>query len=183
MSQSNKVSKTKQWIEEIIVGLNFCPFAKKELLNDSIHYFESALGQIKPALLEIIEQCQYLSNNPEIETSFIIFNRGFRHFDKYLELVDYANELIITSGYEGVFQLASFHPDYCFAGEDIDDAANYTNRSPYPTIHIIREESLARVLAVYKNPEEIPANNIELARCKGGLFFQEILERIQRVHP
>ena len=173
------VNQTKQWLEEIIVGMNFCPFAKKELVSNTIHYYVSNQGQTKLALEEVIEQCRYLEQHDEIETSLIIFNKGFKNFDKYLELLDYANDLLADSGYEGIFQLASFHPDYCFEGEDIDDAANYTNRSPYPIIHILREESLERVLNVYKNPEEIPENNIEIAREKGSEFFRKVLARIQ----
>ncbi|NQY62134.1 MAG: DUF1415 domain-containing protein, partial [Alteromonadaceae bacterium] len=162
------VNQTKQWIEEIIVGLNFCPFAKKELVADSIHYFVSKQGQTKFALEEVMEQCRYLQQHEELETSLVIFKTGFKDFNKYLELLDYANDLLADTGYEGIFQLASFHPEYCFEGEDIDDAANYTNRSPYPIIHILREESLERVLNVYKNPEEIPDDNIEFAREKGS---------------
>ncbi len=79
-----------------------------------------------------------------------------------------------------MFQLASFHPDYVFEGEDVDDASNYTNRSPLPTLHLIREESMAKVLAVYNNPEQIPENNIALARDKTSQYFQRILKQIHR---
>jgi len=173
------INQTKQWLEEIIVGLNFCPFAKKELVANSIHYHVSKLKQTKLALAEVIEQCRFMAEHEDIETSLIIFDLGYKSFDKYLELLDYANDLLASSGFEGTFQLASFHPEYCFEGEAYDDAANYTNRSPYPMIHIIREESLERVLNVYKNPEDIPDNNIELARAKGNEFFKQVLERIQ----
>jgi len=182
MSKTIEVLQTQQWLEEIIVGLNFCPFAKKELVNESIYYYLSELNKVKMALVELLEQCQYLQKHPKLETSLIIYQSGFRSFERYLELVDYANELIISSGFEGIFQLASFHPEYVFAGDDYDDAANFTNRSPYPTIHIIREESLAKVLSVYKNPEQIPVNNIELARQKGTLFFENILNGIHEKH-
>ncbi|NQZ81904.1 MAG: DUF1415 domain-containing protein [Colwellia sp.] len=182
MSKPIEVLQTQQWLEEIIVGLNFCPFAKKELVNDSIYYHLSKLNKIKTALVELIDQCKYLHENPELETSLVIYPTGFRHFERYLELVEHANELLISSGYEGIFQLASFHPEYVFAGDDFDDAANFTNRSPYPTIHIIREDSLAKVLSVYKNPEQIPVNNIELAREKGVQFFEQVLNRIHEQH-
>jgi len=173
-----EIQHTKDWLEQVIVGLNFCPFAKKELVNDSIHYHVSQQKQHKLALSEFAQQCEYLSDNKNIETSLLIYSKGFRQFDKYLSLVDYANELLEQLGYEGIFQLASFHPQYCFEGEYFNDAANFTNRSPYPTIHIIREESMARVLSVYKNPEEIPDNNIDLARHKGNQYFENILNSI-----
>ncbi len=181
-SDSSVVSATKQWLAEIIIGLNFCPFAKKEFVNNSICYYESKQSQVKPALHEFIEQCRYLQAHPELETTLLIYNDGFRSFERYLDLVDYANDLLVDSGFEGVFQLASMHPEYCFEGEDFDEASNYTNRSPYPIIHIIREASMARVLAVYNEPEKIPENNIALANEKGVNFFKDTLARIHSKH-
>ena len=178
----SEVSATKQWLEEVIIGLNFCPFAKKEFVNNTIHYHSSSANQVKVALNELIEQCRYLQMHDELETTLIIYNEGFRSFDRYLDLVDYGNDLLVDSGFEGIFQLASMHPEYCFEGEDYDDSSNYTNRSPYPIIHIIREVSMARVLSVYNEPEKIPENNIVLANEKGANFFQEILKRIHLNH-
>jgi len=180
-TEVSEISQTRQWIEDVIVRLNFCPFAKKELINNSIHYYLSENKKIKGALEELFEQYIYLQNNPSIETSLIIFDQGFKSFEQYLELIDYANELLIDSTYDGVFQLATFHPDYYFDGVGIDDAENYTNRSPYPVIHILREESLTRVLSTYKNPENIPENNIALAQEKGRHYFEEILKKIKHV--
>ena len=176
----NRVQEqTKQWITDIIVGLNFCPFAKKELVNNTIHYHVSQHKKLKLALAEFIEQCHYLQQNSDIETSLVIYESSFQQFEDYLDLVAYAEDLLVDSGFEGIFQIASFHPDYYFEGEDINDAANFTNRSPYPTLHLIREESMARVLSVYNNPEEIPENNIALARTKGEDFFKRVLSNIK----
>lgn len=174
-----EITHTREWIKEIIIGLNFCPFAKKELVNDTIHYYVSPQKKLKPALTEIIEQCDYLQKNSTIETSLVIFDEGFKSFEQYLELVDYANDLMIDLELDGIFQLATFHPEYYFDGADFDDAENYTNRAPYPTIHILREESLTRVLSTYKNPENIPENNIQLAKAKGSAYFEQILKRIK----
>ncbi|WP_082627178.1 DUF1415 domain-containing protein [Colwellia sp. TT2012] len=179
---SAAVNATKQWLDEIIIGLNFCPFAKKEFVNNSIRYHQSTLEQVKPALEELLEQCQYLQKHDDIETTLIIYSDGFRGFDRYLDLVDYANDLLIDSGFEGIFQLATMHPEYCFADDDFDAASNFTNRSPYPMLHIIREASMAKVLALYKEPEKIPENNIALAEQKGSAFFQNVLSRIHQKH-
>ncbi|MBL4940616.1 MAG: DUF1415 domain-containing protein [Colwellia sp.] len=176
------VEATKQWLHEIVIGLNFCPFAKKEFVNNTIYYYESAQNQVKSALHELIEQCRYLQAHPELETTLIIYNDGFRGFDRYLDLVDYADDLLVDSDFEGVFQLATMHPEYCFEGADFDDASNFTNRSPYPIIHIIREASMARVLSVYNEPEKIPDHNIVLAQVKGADFFQQTLTRIHQQH-
>jgi len=179
---SPTVAATKAWLSDIIIGLNFCPFAKKEFVNNTICYHESNAEQVKVALHELIEQCRYLQTHPELETTLIIYNNGFRSFERYLDLVDYANDLIVDSGFEGIFQLASMHPEYCFDGEDYDDASNFTNRSPFPIIHIIREASMARVLAVYNEPEKIPENNIALANEKGADYFTTILASIRNRH-
>lgn len=176
------VAATKAWLSDIIIGLNFCPFAKKEFVNNTICYHESNAEQVKVALHELIEQCRYLQNHPEIETTLIIYNNGFRSFDRYLDLVDYANDLIVDSGFEGVFQVASMHPEYCFDSEDYDDASNFTNRSPYPMLHLIREASMAKVLAVYNEPEKIPENNIALANEKGADYFKTTLASIRNRH-
>ncbi len=181
-NEQGVVSATKQWLNEIIIGLNFCPFAKKEFVNNTIHYHLSQTEQVKAALHEFIEQCRYLQAHDELETTLIIYSGGFRRFERYLDLVDYANDLLVDSGFEGIFQLASMHPEYCFDGEAYDDASNFTNRSPYPIIHIIRETSIAKVLSVYNEPEKIPKNNITLANEKGADFFQQVLTRIHQKH-
>lgn len=174
------ISQTKQWLDEVVIGLNFCPFAKKEFVNNTIHYEVSGQGQIDKALEDFVLQCEYLAAQPDIETSLLIFTTGFRQFDRFLDVVDYANDLIIEQGYEGQFQVANFHPDYLFEGEDPGSASHYTNRSPYPTLHLIREASMEKVLDHYPNPEEIPENNIALAQEKGTKYFKQILKRIRR---
>lgn len=177
-----EILATKQWIHDIIIGLNFCPFAKKEFVNNSIHYHLSSNDQIKAAIKEFEQQCLQLVDDESIETSLIIYCDGFRGFDNYLQLVDRANEFIVSNGYEGIFQLATMHPEYCFADEPYDSASNYTNRSPYAMLHIIREASMERVLSTYKNPENIPENNIILAQEKGADFFIQQLQKIHQHH-
>jgi uncharacterized protein len=174
------ILKTQQWLEQVIIGLNFCPFAKKEWVNNTIHYHVCAQVRLEKALEDFAQQCEFLQEHSELETTLMVFSLGFRDFETYLDLVDYANDLLCDLGFEGVFQVASFHPDYVFEGEDADDASNYTNRSPLPTLHLIREESMAKVLSVYNNPEQIPENNIALARDKGSKYFQQLLKKIHR---
>lgn len=174
------IVSTKAWLEEVIVGLNFCPFAKKELVNDTIHYHVCSDTKLSAVIDDFVEQCHYLEKNPEIETSLLIYDKGFLQFERYLDLLDAANDKLYQLGYEGDFQLASFHPDYCFEGENYEDAANYTNRSPWPTLHLIRESSIEKVLKTYKSPEDIPVNNIELARVKGNDYFANLLKNINQ---
>jgi hypothetical protein len=180
---SPEVKATKQWIDEVIIGLNFCPFAKKEFANNTIFYYGTDTEQLKSALTILLEQCVYLNKTPMVETSLIIFSEGFRRFERYLDLVDAANVLLINNGFEGVFQLATMHPEYCFADECFDSASNFTNRSPYPMLHIIREASMERVLSVYKQPENIPTNNITVTEHHGNQYFADILARIHQKYP
>jgi len=180
---SSEIEATKQWIDEVIIGLNFCPFAKKEFVNNTIFYHKSEAEQVKVALQELIEQCHYLQAHDEIETTLIIFSDGFRGFERYLDLVDYANDVLVDSNFEGIFQLATMHPEYCFADVDFDDASNFTNRSPYPMLHIIREKSMSKVLSLYKDPEQIPEKNMALAEQKGSDYFQATLANIYQHHP
>ncbi|WP_286261849.1 DUF1415 domain-containing protein [Thalassotalea atypica] len=174
------ISQTKAWLDEVVIGLNFCPFAKKEFVNNTIAYAVSAHSQLKLALEEVALQFELLAHDAEIETSLLIFTDGYLQFERFLDLVDYSNDLLIDLGFEGIFQLANFHPDYFFEGEPLDSASHYTNRSPYPTLHFIREKSMERALNHYPNPELIPENNIALTQEKGCDYFEQILKRIKR---
>ncbi|QLE85845.1 DUF1415 domain-containing protein [Shewanella sp. Scap07] len=168
--------QTRNWVEKVIMKYNICPFARQEVLRNSICYQvvdEQALAEV---LTAFIKACQTLDENPQIETSLFIIPRGFEGFYQYLDLVDIATDLLIEQGYEGTYQLASFHPDYCFDGEPQNSAANYTNRSPFPTIHIIREASMEQALADYDDPESIPERNIAFANRKGSEFFANLLQ-------
>ncbi|MCF2946560.1 DUF1415 domain-containing protein [Paraglaciecola aquimarina] len=161
------IDSVKSWINKVIIGLNFCPFAKKEMQRETVHYCVCASEDIGQSLERLIEQFSFLDQHSELQTALLIFSQGFSRFDDYLDLVDYANGIIEQGGYAGVYQLATFHPDYCFDGEPEGDPANYTNRAPYPILHILRESSLEQVLQHYPNPENIPENNIKKARELG----------------
>ncbi|RUO21496.1 DUF1415 domain-containing protein [Aliidiomarina haloalkalitolerans] len=172
------IQQTATWVQDVIVKYNFCPFARPEVEQEKIRYQVVASNKLDEALMACIQECEWLDQHPETETTLLILPYGFQRFEDFLELVDYANELLEVQGYEGVYQLATFHPDYVFADTDADDAANYTNRAPFPILHLLREATLEKVLAEYKDPETIPERNIEFARRKGADFFMNILQRI-----
>jgi hypothetical protein len=177
---SNATTKMKSWVANVIVKYNFCPFARKEVENNSIQYHVCHTLNIEDAVLEMIEQCIHLNQNPNIETTLLIFDKGFKDFNDFLDLVDLANAMLVAQGFEGQYQLANFHPDYVFADSDESDAANYTNRAPFATLHIIREASMAEALESYDDPDSIPENNIQLARRKGIDFWQQLLENCHK---
>lgn len=166
------IAKTRQWIENVVVGLNFCPFAKRELRRDAVRFTVCGNGGTADALQRLIDECGHLDAHPETETTLLILPEGFADFLDYLDLAELAEDLLAEQGYEGVYQVASFHPDYCFADAGPDDAANYTNRSPYPMLHLLREASLDTAIDNYPDIDSIPENNMEKARTLGADFFR-----------
>lgn len=169
------IDATRQWIDTVIVKYNFCPFARKELQANTIAYRVIDSTSFTAIADRLYQECLYLDNHPDTATTLLILADGFADFDHYLDLVDCVQSQIIDPQYEGIYQLASFHPDYCFADSDIDDAANYTNRAPYPTIHLLREADISQALEGYPDPEQIPERNIALARRKGKQTLAQLL--------
>jgi hypothetical protein len=169
------IEKTRQWLEEVVIGLNFCPFAKRELRRDAVRFTVNASGDMGDALQQLIVECGFLDANPDTETTLLILPTGYAEFLDYLDLAGLAEDLLAEQGYEGVYQVASFHPDYCFADAEPDDAANYTNRSPYPMLHLLREASLDTAIDNYPDIDSIPANNMKKARALGAGYFRDLM--------
>lgn len=168
------IEQTTNWIKSVVIECNFCPFAAKAVLKKSIRYTIKTNVTVDESLISLKDELNYLQTDTEIETSFIIFENNYSDFKSYLELVQKAEQILTKEGFDGIYQIASFHPYYCFADSDEDDAANYTNRSIYPMLHILREESITKALSLYPNPELIPQHNIDFARQK-GLHYMQIL--------
>lgn len=166
------IERTRKWIMEVVIKCNFCPFAAREVKRDSIRYAANPALSQKEALAALLEECKLMDSDEQIETTLLIFSQGFKSFREYLQLVEKADLLVRKNGYEGIYQIASFHPDYFFAGAPVDDAANFTNRSIYPMLHILREASIEKVLERYPEPERIPEANMRFAREKGAAYMK-----------
>ncbi len=172
ISDEQVIAYTKKWILDVVIGCNFCPFAAKPVKQDAVHYkVEHAIG-LQKCLQTFIRECMNMDENEQVETALIIFPNAFEQFDNYLDLVSLAESLLKKEGYEGIYQVASFHPQYRFAGAPVSDAANYTNRSIYPMLHILREESIEKALEKYPDAEGIPERNIHFAREKGTAYMK-----------
>lgn len=169
------ILNTKKWLSNVIIGHGICPFAKREFDKDSIEYSVIETADLKRQLEQLIEHCEALDKDRHIETSILIFPSGLMDFEGYLDMLGIANALLKAQGYEGIYQLASFHPDYRFDGAPDDDPSNYTNRSPYPILHILREASVEAALKTYPNPENIPQRNIDLTRRLGLTVMKNLL--------
>jgi hypothetical protein len=176
-SDEQVIEQTKNWIREVVIGCNFCPFAAREVKQNSIHYQVEASDGVDTCLRTLIAECSRLDTDDEIATTLLIFPNAFRHFDEFLDLVSKAEKRMHRKGYEGIYQLASFQPLYQFAGTPLEDAANYTNRSIYPMLHILREEAIGKALANFPDPEGIPERNIRWAREKGTAYMKMLWER------
>ena len=161
------IEQTKKWVREVVIGCNFCPFASKVVKDNRLHYVVENAVDMAACLETLLNECIRLDNDEAIETTLIILPNSFGSFEDYLDLVELGEKLLAQNKYEGVYQLASFHPLYRFADVPGDDPANYTNRSIYPMLHLLREESIEEAVANFPDPDSIPERNIKFARQKG----------------
>ncbi len=151
------------WLDDFVVGLNLCPYARPLLHASNLRIAvceASDAAQLRAAFLQELDLLQR-STEQDIATTLLAFPHMLHDFADYLWFLEDAQELLLEAGLEGVVQLASFHPQYRFAGEASDAASHYSNRAPYPLIHLLREDMLSRVLADSADPHQIPDRNIE----------------------
>ncbi|MBI2785225.1 MAG: DUF1415 domain-containing protein [Legionella longbeachae] len=161
------ISQTIKWIQSMVIGLNFCPFAKHEMDKNAVRIEVSSAKNFAEGIQNMLMEIEFLNANPATGTTLLLFPHFLSDFLDYLDFVDLANETISQSGYQGVYQLATFHPAYQFHGTTRDDVSNYTNRSPYPMLHLLREKMLDHAIAFYGPTEAIPENNIARLRSLG----------------
>ena len=169
------ITHTQKWLSSVVIGHNLCPFARREFETGRIHYKVIETSESERQLEQLLRQCAVLDSNPEIETSLLIFPSTLKDFEDYLDLLDMGTALLKDQGYEGIYQLASFHPEYRFEGAAQNAPSNYTNRSPYPMVHILREASVEVALKTYANPENIPKRNIDHTQKLGLNAVQALL--------
>jgi len=150
------------WLTDFVVGLNLCPFARPLLLADNLRIEICNQTDTRELLNAFLLELDLLqrSSEAEIATSLLVFPMALGDFEDYLDFLADAGMLLAEAGLEGLVQLASFHPHYQFAAEPAAAASHYSNRSPYPVIHFLREDMLTRVLADGADPDEVPLRNI-----------------------
>ena len=186
MSNTNQtvIQQTKNWVEKIVIGLNLCPFASQPFHNDAIEYIVNTGDSIEQHLQQLADCFARLdarsNTRADIETSLLIYPDAYQTFDNYLDLLDIANQLLEDLHYTGIYQLASFHPYYRFAGSTENDASNFSNRSPHPMLHVIRESSLEKAISNYPNIEQVPENNIKKLREIG---YKEMQTKFKNIQP
>ncbi len=157
------IAATRKWLERAVIGLNLCPFAKGVHVKGQIRYVVSA-AQTTDALLDDLErELKFLTEAEpaDVDTTLLVTPDVLTDFADFADFLDLVEVVLRTHGLTGLLQVASFHPDYVFADAEPDDIANHTNRAPYPTLHLLREDSLARATAAFPDAGEIYERNIE----------------------
>jgi uncharacterized protein len=170
----------RSWLQDFVVGLNLCPFARPLLGAHNLRIAvcdESDTVAMRQAFLRELDLLQSTAEQ-EVATTLLAFPHALQDFQDYLHFVATAQQLLQEAGLEGLVQLASFHPHYQFAGEAVDAASQFSNRAPYPLIHLLREEMMSRVLADFAEPERIPVRNIEMLE---GIGVDELERRWQAI--
>lgn len=175
------IADTQRWIAEVVIGCHFCPFAAREVERNSIYYQVVESNNKATCVATLLTECRRLDNDNNIETTILILPNAVPAFQSFLKLVSLSNKRLHQHNYEGIYQVASFHPAYRFSSAAANDAANYTNRSPYPMLQLLREESVTKALAHYAgSAASIFQHNIAFARMKGLAYMKALLELCNR---
>jgi hypothetical protein len=157
------ISGVETWLDNVVIGLNLCPFATIPRKNDQVRFTVSQALAEEVLLADLHAELTFMNKISalEVETSLLIVPDMLAKFDDYNQFLDLVDELLEAFEWEGIFQIASFHPHYCFAQTVPGTVENLTNRAPYPILHIIREQSLEKALEKMTSPDEIYKRNIE----------------------
>lgn len=167
---AHAIAETRAWVEHAVIGLNLCPFAKAVQAKGQVRYVASDATDVDTLLAQLCDELQRLADTPaeETDTTLLVHPGVLQDFGNYNDFLDIADAALQALKLDGVLQVASFHPDYRFAGTEADDIANATNRSPYPTLHLLREASVERAVAAFPEPEAIYEANMKTLEALGA---------------
>ena len=171
------ISVTQHWLELAVIGLNLCPFAKAVQVKQQIRWVESTARDAQGLLDDLVQELQFLAAaDPEaVDTTLLIHPQALTDFLDYNDFLDIADAAVEKLGLDGVLQVASFHPDYQFEGTSPGDVENLSNRSPYPMLHLLREDSIARAVAAYPDAAAIYERNIDTLRQLGAHGWRQLM--------
>lgn len=169
MDQEAVIAATREWVEKAVIGLNLCPFAKSVYVKNQVRIVVSQARHIDAFLEDLDRELDHLAEvDPDVtDTTLLVHPTLFPDFLDFNDLVQIADEAVTEHELDGVLQVASFHPDFQFEGTAPDDITNYTNRSPYPTLHLIRETSIDRAVEAFPEAETIYERNMETLQKLG----------------
>ena len=172
------LGQTGRWIERAVIGLNLCPFAKAVYVKQQVRLVLSDASTPEALLEELAEELLRLRDTPaeQIDTTLIVHPFVLEDFLDYNDFLDNADAAVEALDLQGIIQVASFHPQYQFAGVAPDDVSNFTNRSPWPTLHLLREDSVERAVAAFPDPDVIVERNVETLDKLGVEGWQRLLQ-------
>ena len=167
----------RRWLERAVIGLNLCPFAKAVYTKNQVRIVVSDASTERALLEELGEEMALLRDTPaeQVDTTLLVHPQVLQDFLDYNDFLDDADALVEALELDGVLQVASFHPDYQFAGTEPDDAENLTNRAPYPILHLLREDSVDRAVEAYPEPDSIIERNVATMQELGPEGFRKLL--------
>ena len=173
------IAETRAWVDRAVIGLNLCPFAKAPQVKGQVRYVATEAGDTGSLLAVLVDELKLLAQMPaeRIETTLLIHPQVLADFADYNDFLDLAEAAVAALDLEGVIQVASFHPQYRFAGSAAADPANATNRSPHPTLHLLREASIDRAIAAFPEAEAIFEANIATLERLGTEGWSELQAR------
>jgi hypothetical protein len=180
MDKQAVIDCTRRWISSMVIGLNLCPFAQRVFQADKIRYVVTEAHDDISLLSDLTRELEGLASSPisSLETTLLIHPRALGNFLDYNDFLSAGERRVADLGLRGTIQIASFHPDYQFAGTDADAVENYTNRSPYPMQHLLREVSISDLASNPNDRLEIPRRNIETLKRLGR---EKILEKLKAI--
>ena len=160
---------TRRWVQRAVIGLNLCPFAKSVEVKQQVRYVVSHAARTKPLLVDLKRELLALvaADPAVLDTTMLVAPDGFADFLEFNDMLDRADKLLVDLDLDGVLQIASLHPQYQFADAEPDDITNFTNRAPYPTLHLLREESVDRAVVAFPNAEAIFETNMQTMQDLG----------------
>jgi len=177
-NDADPIAATQRWLERAVIGLNLCPFAKAVQAKGQVRWVLSDAATPEALLEQLGAELLHLRDTPadETDTTLIVHPQVLGDFLDYNDFLDTADALVESLALDGVLQVASFHPQYQFAGSAPEDVENFTNRSPYPTLHLLREDSVSRAVAAFPEPDVIVERNVETLRELGVEGWRKLLD-------
>ena len=177
MTHSQTIASARQWVETVVVGLKLCPFANRVLEDGQVRFAVTDAENEAELLVALRSELNLLTRDSAVETTLLIHPQTLLDFYDFNDFLQIADDLLTDLALQGIVQIASFHPDYQFGGTAPDDVQNYTNRSPNPMLHLIREDSLARAIGAYPDVAQIPTRNVALMQSMGSAKARALLAR------
>ena len=178
MTTATPLQETQAWLEKAVIGLNLCPFAKAVHSRGQIRWVLSSADQPLALLKELVQELKLLAatDADAVDTTLIVHPQVLQDFEDFNDFMGVVEDALTDLGLDGVLQVASFHPQFQFADTQVDDMGNATNRSPFPTLHLQREDSVERAVAAFPEAEAIFERNIQTLQALGAEGWQRLLK-------